>query len=331
MTALTVIAMAIGLLVSAVLLVVVVTFVWWLDRYDREPLLLVASVFIWGGVVAPVLSVTSLSAATAMLDRPLGTLAGAALEELLKAAAVVLVARYSAEFDSPTDGLVYGTAAGLGFATVENLLVVVAGATAGHDSGILAWVLQRTLFSAGVHGLASGVVGGFVGLAHLSRSGSTKVVWTVGGLTLGTALHGGWNVALSTVSAGGERWPVLAAIPVLYGLYLGAFLLFLRWEHRILRDQLEQEASLRLIPSWVLDVTPFYRRRVRSDWWPRRAERVVLSRLLTRLAFRRYQTSRLPEDEAALASLEVVRLRGRVRRMLEPDAAALDEGNVNAL
>jgi len=57
----------------------------------------------------------------------------------------------------------------------------------------------------------------------------------------------------------------------------------------------------------------------------------VLSRLLTRLAFRRYQASRLPEGEAALATLEVLRLRGRVRRMLEPEARTPDDTDVNPL
>lgn len=328
MTPLAAIATAAGLLVSTALLVVVVVFLWWLDRYDREPLLLVAGAFLWGGLAAAVLSVSTLSAAAAALDAPLGMLAGAALEELLKAAAVVLVARYSAEFDSPTDGLVYGTAAGLGFASIENLLVVIA-APAGMAWGTLPLVLQRTLFSAGVHGLASGVVGGFVGLALLARGALARVAWTAGGLAVGIALHGGWNAALSFLSGSRDRWPALAALPVLYGCYLGAFWLLLQWEHGILRDQLQQEASLKLVPPWVPEVTPFYRRRIRADWWPRRSERVVLSRLLTKLAFRRYQTCRLPEDEAALASLEVVRLRGRVRRMFEPERAGPDDDNVN--
>jgi RsiW-degrading membrane proteinase PrsW (M82 family) len=327
-TPLAAVAGAAGLLVSTALLVVVVIFLWWLDRYDREPLLLVGSAFAWGAVAAAALSVSALGAAAAALNQPLGTLAGAALEELLKAVAVVLIARYSAEFDSPTDGLVYGTAAGLGFASVENLLLVAA-APAALQSPMLLIVFQRTLLSAGVHGLASGVVGAFIGLAHLSRGTLARVAWTAGGLAIGIALHGGWNAGLSFLTASPERWAALAALPVLYACYLGAFWLLLRWEHEVLRDQLEQEAGLKLVPSWVPEVTPFYRRRIRADWWPRRSERVVLSRLLTRLAFRRYQTSRLPEGEAALASLEVVRLRGRVRRMLEPEAAGPDDDNVN--
>jgi len=325
------VAAATGLSVSTLLLVVLVTLAWWLDRYDREPLLVVAGVFAWGGAVAPLLWASSLGEATASLHAPLATLAGAAAEELLKAVAVVLVARHSARFDSPTDGVVYGTAAGLGFAAVENLLSVVGGAAPAPDSGMLTWTLQRTLESAGVHGLASGVVGGFVGLAHVSRGALTKVAWVAAGLVVGTALHGGWRAALAIAAGSRERWPVVAALPVLYALYLGAFWLFLRWEHRILGEQLADEAHLGLVPAWVPAVMPYYRRRVRSDWWPRRAERVVLSRLLTRLAFRRYQASRLPEGEAALATLEVLRLRGRVRRMLEPEARTPDDTDVNPL
>jgi hypothetical protein len=189
-TPLAAIATAAGLLVSTTLLVVVVVFLWWLDRYDREPLL-VAGAFLWGGVAAAVLSVSALSAAAAALDAPLGTLAGAALEELLKATAVVLVARYSAEFDSPTDGLVYGTArakpASKSAWSPPPRRPVVADR---------APVIERTLFSAGVHGLASGVVGGFVGLAHLSRGTLARVAWTAGGLAIGIALHGGWNAGV---------------------------------------------------------------------------------------------------------------------------------------
>ena len=46
-----------ALTVSASVLLVVVALVWWFDRYDREPLHLVAMVFLWGASVAPLVSV----------------------------------------------------------------------------------------------------------------------------------------------------------------------------------------------------------------------------------------------------------------------------------
>lgn len=331
MSALAVAAAVIAVAVSTALLVLVVALVWWLDRYDREPLQLVVGVFVWGAAVAPLLGLAGATVVGSVLRHPIeAVLASAALEEALKAAAVVLVARYSADFDTPTDGLVYGTAAGLGFAAAENILHLAAGAVPLSAAGVLGVVLQRTLLAAGVHGLASGVVGGFVGVAYLSRGAAARAGWTLCGLAVGTALHGGWNLAVAD-AADRMWWPMMVSLPVLYLLYLGAFAAILRWEHTILRAQLQDEATLRLVPPWVPEVIPFYRRRVRSDWWPRRSERAVLSRLLTRLAFRKYQTSRLPAAEAAIASWEIVHLRTRVRRMLGPTVQPPDEENVKPL
>ena len=40
---------------------------------------------------------------------------------------VLLVVAFSSKFDNPTDGVVYGTAAGLGFAVTENVIYGIAG------------------------------------------------------------------------------------------------------------------------------------------------------------------------------------------------------------
>jgi hypothetical protein len=85
-----------------------------------------------------------------------------------------------------------------------------------------------------------------------------------------------------------------------------------------LKRQLADEVALSMAPAWILDVIPFYRRRLRSDWWPLRNERTVISRLLTRIAFRKHALRHIPQDEAAIASLEVVRLRQRIRSILNP-------------
>ncbi len=93
---------------------------------------------------------------------------------------------------------------------------------------------------------------------------------------------------------------------------------FLHSEHRILKRQLGEEVALSMAPAWVVEVIPYYRRRVRGDWWPARNERTVISRLLTKIAFRKHALRHTPQDEAAIASLEVVRLRQRIRAILNP-------------
>ena len=159
MTGIEIAATAAALGMSTGLLVAVIAAVWWFDRYDREPLHLVAGVCLWGALAAPVFSVTGCSALGAGLDLGQITIAGwigPALEEFAKAAGVVLVVLFSREFDNPTDGVVYGTAAGLGFAATENLCYAVAGIGNGAIGQTLLVVAVRTAMAAGIHAVLSG-------------------------------------------------------------------------------------------------------------------------------------------------------------------------------
>ena len=125
------------LLVSATLLLAVVGLTWFIDRYDREPLHLVAAVFLWGAAGAPTLAVLTLTGLErlglgAALPGLLSTaVAGPLTEELCKGLGVVLVVLLARSLDNPTDGLVYGTAAGLGFAVTENALYGMGAGAAG--------------------------------------------------------------------------------------------------------------------------------------------------------------------------------------------------------
>jgi hypothetical protein len=148
------------------------------------------------------------------------------------------------------------------------------------------------------------------------------VIWIVVGLAAASLIHGLWNAALQLLGAlspQGQLRPWLIALPALYLVFVLILAAFLRSEHGILKRQLREEVELSLAPPWVAEIIPYYRRRVRSDWWPERNERTVISRLLTRMAFRKHALRNLPPDEAAIASLEVVRIRQRIRRILEPE------------
>jgi len=321
-----------ALTVSAAILLIVVAAVWWFDRYDREPLHLVAAVFLWGASVAPLVAVMVLPPLERMLNgvAPLESMAwiGVGLltpliEECAKAVGVLLVVIFSSKFDNPTDGVVYGTAVGLGFAVTENVIYGIAGGFHMYTlSGILILVGGRTLLSAGVHALSSAVFGGFLGHAVLSGRRLAKGTWTATGLAIAVVLHGSWNLGLTWLGPVGEEgtprlW--LSALPFLYLVYVMVLALFLHSEQRILKRQLSDEVALGLVPSWVLDIIPYYRRRIRANWWPSRTERTVIARLLTRVAFRKHALRHLPPAEAAIASLEVVSLRQRLRDILDPE------------
>jgi len=317
MTAAEVLELLLALSVSSVVMAGIVWIVWWLDRYDREPLHLMLAAFAWGAVAAPMLCVAlgPFLAGLAGVRPPSGAaLLAPFLEEVAKAIGVALIAWRSGEFDNPTDGLVYGAAAGLGFAATENAAYCLAGT--GGDAAVLPLVIRRIVGSAGLHALASSAFGGLVGVAVIARGFGRRIGWTALGLAVATAMHIGWNAVLvSARETGPGLWWGLA-VPGAVLVWLAVLAVFLESERRIIREELRREVELGVLPAWVVEVIPSYRKRIRSDWWPERRERAVISRLLTRLAFRKHAVGRLPEDRSRLAGIEVVWLRDRARRIL---------------
>jgi hypothetical protein len=245
---------------------------------------------------------------------------GPLVEETSKGIGLVMVVLFSSKFDNPTDGVVYGTAVGLGFAVTENVIYGLGtGLNLDGERAILLLIGGRTLLSAGIHAVCSAALGGFLGHALLSRKSIQRGAWAAGGLATAVALHTAWNVAVISAgvfSSDGSPRLWLVAVPLLYGLYVAVLGAFLQSEHRIIKRQLAEEVDLAVAPPWVLEVIPYYRRRVRRDWWPSRRERTVIARLLTRVAFRKHALRHLPSEEATIASLEVVQLRKRVRDIL---------------
>jgi protease PrsW len=319
-----------SVVISTTLLLIVVALVWYLDRYDREPIHMVVAVFLWGATAAPAIAGfgflaverSTVAFGGGLSPLALSGLAGPLMEETAKAIGVILIVLLTRDFDNPTDGFVYGAAVGLGFATTENFIYATGIGTAMEVRDFLTLVVGRTTLAAGVHGMSSATFGGFLGHAVLTRKVWQRAAWAVLGLSAACVLHGSWNITLLLVGpfspAGGPRtW--LFFLPVMYAGFVAILAAFLHSEHLILKRQLADEVALSMAPTWVLDVIPFYRRRLRSDWWPVRNERTVISRLLTRIAFRKHALRHTPQDQAAIASLEVVRLRQRIRSILNPE------------
>ena len=99
-----------SLVVSGGFLLIVVSLIWWIDRYDREPLHLVVMVFLWGASVAPLLAVTTFG----LIDRVMSSFGETAtiasisigfvtplVEEIAKGLVVVLIVLFSSKFDNP--------------------------------------------------------------------------------------------------------------------------------------------------------------------------------------------------------------------------------------
>jgi RsiW-degrading membrane proteinase PrsW (M82 family) len=303
----------------------IVAVIWWVDRYDREPVWLVVAVAAWGGIASPFLVRLCaepvqwiVSGVSGGSPDPRWLVIGVAplVEELLKGLGILLVIRLTREFDNPTDGVVYGTAVGLGFAVTENLVYALAGVAQDLTTPVVVGlVVRRTLYTAGVHALSSSAVGAGLGFARLASRRWRAGLWTLLGFLGAVVLHGGWNLA---VFAGGPDGgpPPWALIVPLYVVFAAGLGLLLQAEHLVLRRQMAEEVRLGVVPAWAAEVIPYYRRRIRSDWWPSRRERTIIARQLTRLAFRKHALS--GADSSSIEGLEIVRLRQKVQRILNP-------------
>lgn len=321
--------MTLAILVAAVVLatlpmVAYVIFVWWLDRYSREPLWVVGAVFAWGACGAIILSIVlQLAFGVAMEVLADGRnsetwlfVAVAPLTEETFKAVCLLVVFLRRDFDNLTDGVVYGAAAGLGFAMTENFLYSVGAYLSSGVAGFVGTVVIRTLFSGVMHGVATSITGAALG--HVKHSGwLARLTLPPLALLGAVGVHAAWNGGLVWAAAAHSGLPALGSfvfLPVMLLLMLAVTQASLGSESRMIRRELDEEAAGGRIPGEFVDAAASYWRRLEGGWCPTGIDASALLRLLTDLAFRKHQWKhgRPPED----AEQEIARLRGEIARML---------------
>jgi protease PrsW len=173
------------------------------DRAEPEPKQYVIGVFALGLLLAaavgqPLIAAFGLNE-WASGSLPLQLLAGICVigitQEFLKYAAVRYSVYRSAEFDERIDGIIYGAAAGLGYATFLNVQYVVS--NGGVDLGIGA---VRVAVIALAQASFAGVTGYFLGRAKFENRGP---FWLPVGLLLAAVLNGVVTTLLSEITRSG--------------------------------------------------------------------------------------------------------------------------------
>ncbi len=231
------------LVLSFVPMLIYAAILWWLDRYEKEPLGLLTLAFIWGALPSVVLALimqlvldvplTSVQDSSQLTYELLGASVVAPLtEEGIKAVALLLLLLLLRhQIDSPLDGLIYGGMVGFGFAAVENIFYLFGA----YSGGGLGSVIGLAFLRAGVFGLNHAMYTGFTGLgvalALEVRHGLLKVALPVAGLAAAVATHALHN-ALATVASYAGGLALLAAVLVdwsgvlaLIGVAFGTFFL----------------------------------------------------------------------------------------------------------
>jgi RsiW-degrading membrane proteinase PrsW (M82 family) len=205
-------------LVAAAPSLALLTYFYLRDRYEREPIGHVVAAYLLGMfALAAAQGMTVMDGGWVSIDwlhtggEPARlfdafVLAGV-VEELAKW--VVLVAAVYAwrEFDEPMDGLLYGVAIALGFATLENFLYLSSRGLA------IAW--QRALFAVPAHALFGGCMGFYVGRAKFAPAEGVRHrrFWLA--LTLSLAVPVGFHGAYDFALLHGLSWKVWIAVTLL--------------------------------------------------------------------------------------------------------------------
>jgi RsiW-degrading membrane proteinase PrsW (M82 family) len=184
-----------------------------LDVYEREPVKLLALMAVWGAVGATSIALLGNNAISALLPEDVDAVWGAAIsaplvEEVAKGLALVAAFLASiwtakrfgnAEFNGPTDGMVYGVAVGVGFAFAENNFYLLQEERL--QDGLAVLDLREGFFNLNTlaHGIYTGLFGAGLGMATWTRDKVARVLWPLGGLALGMALHALHNGLVSLV------------------------------------------------------------------------------------------------------------------------------------
>jgi protease PrsW len=266
--------------------------IWWLDRYEKEPLLLMGLAFLWGAVPATLFAVISEFLLNIPLWHWIGNhslpflflstgFLGPIIEESVKAFGIFclfLLAR--SEIDGPLDGIIYAALVGLGFTATENMLFFL---TSQSSSEWLGLVIMRSFVFGLNHAVFAALIGfGFV-LAINAQRWSLRLGWFLGGWLSAIFFHSLFNCALLFASS----FPVFFLAGLLdssLGLFLVfvLFLLGLRHDREIMRRYLPFYVEAGLISSAEFATVQSITARFLFEW-----------RLLLSFDFTRYRRSSL--------------------------------------
>jgi len=202
------------------------------DRHEPEPTWLVTMVFGFGGVATFAMLRSRLHLEELLPEGPPlarslvdAFVVTALSEELLKVTALILGVAWIRYLDEPMDGIIYGAAAGLGFASVENALYLA-------SSGDLSVLLMRAFTATILHACLTAGIGFCLAMARLHpRRWQSWLLALVGFLTA-VILHGLYDLFLFA-------WPEWKMISLLFVLPLVM-------------------AALGLITSWAQKAGPRY-------------------------------------------------------------------------
>ncbi|GAA3708066.1 PrsW family intramembrane metalloprotease [Gordonia hankookensis] len=236
---------------------------WWfrhVDRYERQPVALVITAFVWGATAATfAIAVPANTAVGSLYGKLFGQvwaqdwhagLSAPFVEETAKGIGiVVLLALAPRLVRTPTDGLLLGAFIGLGFQTSEDLLYSVSGATQGFGAhqtdGLLGSIATRTYSDIISHPLFTALF--CAGIIYLigTPAQPRRIVRGLALVVIPVVVHGVWDSMIAIAGGSGAIVFVIMAGDVIFGLT--ALWIAFVWAHpreaHFVRDVLAPEVD----------------------------------------------------------------------------------------
>ncbi|MBO4666440.1 MAG: PrsW family intramembrane metalloprotease [Paludibacteraceae bacterium] len=214
-----------------------VLYIWWKDKYQREPFGQMAKGFVYGIVSAGIaIGLETGLQALALVPGEVTTFfqgvwkafLGAAIpEELAKLFMLWLLLRRNKYFDERFDGIVYAACVGMGFAATENIIYLF--------SNLESWqsvAVSRAIFAVPGHFMFAVCMGYFYSMVYfgdMSWRKASRVFWAP------VLLHGVYDSLLFVANLG----------TILSGIILLAFYIFcfrmLKFGRRRINEHLERD------------------------------------------------------------------------------------------
>lgn len=311
----------IAALIPALFYVIVI---YWFDRYEKEPMWLLAAAFLWGAIPSIIIA----SIFNSLLSIPFELLVEGGTAEALSAALVAppveetikglallaIFFLWRNEIDSPLDGIIYGAMVGMGFAMVENVFYFVETFNA---DGLEAWgvnIFFRAIVFGLNHSLFTSMSGLGIAVALMSKNNLTRFFAPIAGWCLAMFLHFAHNASVSF----DEALCFLALIFDWGGvlLMLGIIVWSLVQERSWLRQYLAEEVAQGTLTDNQFRRVSSGRKRAAFNWaqWRQNGFRayrqaVGFQQTCSELAYRKHHHE-LFQDEKSLT--EIVALREKL-------------------